>query len=314
MQKEILRKINEYDTIIIHTHIRPDGDCNGSAFGLKHIIEENFGDKKVYVVGQNSQHLTFLGNIDIIDDTVYNGALVIVVDTAVSTRIADQRYKLGKFIIKIDHHIPVDDYGDLRLVDSDSPACSQIISELALNNNLRLNQPAISALFTGILTDTGRFRYRGVSERTFEIASEFMKLGLEHEHIFNKLSVISEESMKFKGYILQNFEKTKNGVAYVNITSDIISKFGITLEEASSFINELSVLEDCPIWALFIEYEDGQIRGRLRSKGPTINQIGNMYSGGGHSHACGVMVSTWDDANRCLGDLDILAEKYKTTW
>ncbi len=313
MQKEIINKIKEYETIIIHTHIRPDGDCNGSAFGLKHIIEENFTNKKVYIVGQTSQYLTYLGDVDIIEDTQYKGALVIVVDTAVSSRIADQRYTLGEFIIKIDHHIPVDDYGDLRFVDSNCPACSQLISDFALNNDLKLNQSALNALFTGILTDTGRFRYRGVSSRTFDIASEFMKRGLDHEYIFNKLSVISEESMKFKGYVLQNFEKTANGVAYVNVTNEIISKYSITLEEASSFINELSVFEDCPIWVLFIEYDTDQIRGRLRSKGPTINQISSKYNGGGHSLACGVMVNSWDDAQNCLNDLDALAKEYKLT-
>ncbi len=311
MHTEIINKIKDYDTIIIHTHLRPDGDCNGSAFGLKYIIEENFENKKAYVVGQKSEYLSFIGEIDNIDDTTYERSLVIVVDSAVRTRIGDQRYSLGDFIVKIDHHIPVDDYGDISWVDTNYPACAQMISELALNNNLKLNDKALTALFTGILTDTGRFRYRGVSEHTFAIASEFMKLGLNHEYVFNKLSVISEEAVKFKGYILQNIEKTPNGVAFINITLEIISKFNIDLEEASSFINELGVFEDCPIWVLFIAYDENQIRGRIRSKGPTIDHIAAKYNGGGHKLASGITVPTWEDAEDCLNDLDSLSKEYK---
>ena len=123
MQK-ILNRIKKYETIIIHGHKRPDGDCYGSQFGLKNIIQQSFPEKKVYVVGQRSAFVDFIGQMDVISDDVYKGALSIVVDTAVEDRISDERYKLGKEIIKIDHHIPVDDYGDIRWVDTSFPSCA----------------------------------------------------------------------------------------------------------------------------------------------------------------------------------------------
>jgi phosphoesterase RecJ-like protein len=103
----ILNKIKQYDKIIIHGHIRPDGDCYGAQFGLKDLILSSFPKKKVYVVGETSEYVSFVGQVDQIPDSEYNGALSIVVDTATKDRISDQRYLLGKEVIKIDHHIPI---------------------------------------------------------------------------------------------------------------------------------------------------------------------------------------------------------------
>src|SRR5690554_7654849 len=110
---DILRKIKMYNKIIIHGHQRPDGDCYGAQFGLKDVIKTTFPKKEVYVVGETSDYVSFVGTPDIIEDSRYEGALSIVVDTATEERISDKRYKLGREIIKIDHHIPVDQYGDL---------------------------------------------------------------------------------------------------------------------------------------------------------------------------------------------------------
>src|SRR5690554_3736282 len=106
--KKIWRQIRKYNVIIIHGHIRPDGDCYGAQFGLQKTIKARFPHKEVYVVGQKSDFVSFVGTPDEISDDKYQGALSIVVDTATSDRISDQRYKLGDYVIKIDHHIPVD--------------------------------------------------------------------------------------------------------------------------------------------------------------------------------------------------------------
>src|SRR3989339_782284 len=99
--ERILNKIKEYDVIIIHGHKRPDGDCYGAQFGLKNIIESSFPSKKVYVVGETSDFVDFIGKMNNITDDAYDNALSIVVDTAVEDRISDSRYKLGKELIKI---------------------------------------------------------------------------------------------------------------------------------------------------------------------------------------------------------------------
>ncbi len=311
----ILDKILEYDKIIIHMHMRPDGDCYGAGFGLKEIIKESFPEKNVYVVGESADYVKFIGEIDVIPDETYENALAIVVDTATSDRIADQRYKLGKFVIKIDHHLPVDDYGDYQYVDTTRPATSQIILEFCLEfyNILKLNMKAAKALYTGIVTDTGRFKYRSVSADTFKAVAHLLDFGLDFAEVLGNLDVKTENLMKLQGYVLLNFEKTTNGVAYIKMKPEIIEQFGVTLEEATSLVNELSTLADCPVWILFAEYANQFVRARIRSKGPAIDKLANKYDGGGHPMACGANLGTWEKVDELLADADQLVSEYKET-
>ncbi|XMB86840.1 bifunctional oligoribonuclease/PAP phosphatase NrnA [Mycoplasmatota bacterium WC44] len=313
MENKILDKIKDYSRIIIHTHKRPDGDCYGSAFGLKSIIKNSFPDKEVYVMGEYIDYVSFVGEVDNIEDELYKDALSIVVDTASQSRVADQRFIDSDYVIKIDHHIPVDDYGDINFVLTDRPACSQIILEfyLKFKDNLKICDLGIRALLTGIITDTGRFKYRSVTPDTFKVTGSLLELGITLDEVYKHLDVKSEEYLRLKGYVLMNYEKTINGVAFVKLTQSIINDYNISMEEATSLVNELGVLKECPVWILFAEYPDNSIRGRIRSKGPSIDLLANEYHGGGHSRACGVTLTDWEEANNLLGDTDKLVLNYK---
>jgi phosphoesterase RecJ-like protein len=313
IENQILEKIKSYKKIIIHMHKRPDGDCYGAGFGLKHIIKETYPEKEVYVVGEDADYVSFIGTPDKITDDVFEGALSIVVDTASEDRVSDQRFKLSEFVIKIDHHIPVKDYGDLIYVDTTRPASAQIILEfyLRFKDELKLNMEAAIALYTGIVTDTGRFRFRSVNSDTFKSVAYLLDYGIDFVSVLNKLSVKSENLLKLQGYVLLNFKKTENGVAYIKMTDKLVNEFDVSLEEATSLVNELSTLEDCPVWMLFAEYEEGFVRARMRSKGPAIDKLANQFDGGGHALACGANLGTWDRTEALLDAADALVKDYK---
>src|SRR5699024_1486718 len=129
----ILKAINDYNTIIIHRHLRPDPDAYGSQAGLSQLIHYTFPEKQVYVVGEEDPSLEFLANMDEISNQSYNGALVIVCDTANTDRIDDTRYDRGEKLIKIDHHPNVDPYGDVMWVDTEASSTSEMIYELYLH-------------------------------------------------------------------------------------------------------------------------------------------------------------------------------------
>ena len=112
---KIYHKIKEYNTIIIHRHTKPDGDALGSQIGLKEAILATFPTKCVKVVGDISERYSWIGSMDEISDELYNGALVIVLDTGAEKLISDERYNTGNFLIKIDHHIPQGEYGDISV-------------------------------------------------------------------------------------------------------------------------------------------------------------------------------------------------------
>lgn len=293
--KQIYNKIKQYKTIIIHGHIRPDGDCYGAQFGLKNMIQNTFPDKKVYVVGQTSEYVSFVGTPDEIDDQTYVGALSIVVDTATADRISDQRYKFGKEVIKIDHHIPVDQYGDLQWVDTSFPSCAQMMAYFSTQfKKFKITKPGAIAMYTGILTDTGRFKYRGVTKLTHEMAGLLLEHGADVEEIDRYLSSETLDMIRFKGYVYLNFETTEKGFIYLKITQELYQKFNLSYEEASSVVNMLGGIEGYPVWAIFIE-DVGVVRVRLRSNGPDIDKVANQFRGGGHAKAAGATLESWDE-------------------
>jgi phosphoesterase RecJ-like protein len=312
---EILATIKEYDKIIIFPHGRPDGDAIGTSFGLKDILVSSFPKKDIHVAGESSEFTSFLGVPEQLEDDAFKDALAICVDTANSTRLADQRFKSCDKIIKIDHHINVEDYGHINYVDTTRPAAALIILDLllAFEDELTMTKEGAQALFFGILTDTGRFKYDGVNDVTFRNVASLFGYGLVPREVYNYLDTRTEELTRFKGFMLQNYQKTENGVAYFKVLPEYLDKFNVTLEEASSLVNELGYFKDCPVWLLFAEYEEQIVRARMRSKGPAINELANQFDGGGHKMACGANLGTWDRAEELLKASDALVKEYKET-
>ncbi len=309
IQNKILKKIKEYDTIIIHGHIRPDGDCLGSQLGLKSIIKNTYKNKNVYVVGGKSEYLSFLGDVDQIDDQAFEGALSIIVDTANLDRVSDQRYNLSKEIIKIDHHIPVEDYGNYAWVGQVSSASEMIASLLLDFPKLKIDEAGATALYTGMVTDTGRFRFSGVNSNTMKTAGMLIDKGANPSEIDGYLSKESLNVIRLKGYVLSNFKMTKEGFAYATISKDIKEQFMVSDEDASSMVSVIGNIEGFPVWALFIEY-DNEIRIRLRSNGPRIDQLANKYNGGGHALASGASIASFDDVEAFASDVDELLKEW----
>lgn len=318
MFETILNKIKEFDTIIIHRHIRPDGDCIGCQFGLKYFIQDNFPLKKVYAVGDEiPDYLKHIGTNDIIDDDIYQNALVIVVDTALTKRICDERYQKGAYVIKIDHHDDSEQFGDFAYVDEKSPACSLIITQILQESKLPISSLSANALYTGIITDTGRFRFRGVVGDTLKRAGDLLDNGVDMENIFSHLYIKSDKELKLQGYVYNHFKTTKNGVAYIYFTKDIMKKYGVTKDEAASLINCLDSIRGSLIWVALIDQVDEnsdtvqEIRVRLRSRYVAINEVGTHYHGGGHLQAAGATVYSLKEMKQMLKELDILLKNYK---
>ena len=308
----ILNKIKEYNKILIFGHVRPDGDCIGSQYGLQRIIKESYPDKEVLVSGETSDYVGFIGKPEMVDDSLFKGSLGICVDVANSDRISDQRFKNCDYVIKIDHHPNVEAFGDYVYVDDKAPACAQIITEFYLNNKneLKMTTEAAEALYVGIVTDTGRFKYDSTTSKTHIIAASLLDYGVNIGKIDNELSVETIDSLKLRGYCLNTFKVTEHGFAYIVMKRETIEKFGVSDEDAANQVTCISTIEGCPAWAMFIEYPD-QIRIRLRSRGPIVNLLAEEYAGGGHPKAAGARLESWNDLDNFLSKADNLVLEYK---
>jgi len=308
----ILNKIKEYNRIILFGHERPDGDCIGSQYGLYYVLKETFPNKEVYITGETSEYVSFIGKPEMIDESLLKGSLAICVDCANADRLSDKRYKECDYSIKIDHHINVDSYCDYEYVDTKSPACCQILTEFFLKYNdvFKINEKAAEALYVGIVTDTGRFKYDSTTSKTHRIVASLLDYGVNIGKIDNELSVETIDSLKLRGYCLNTFKVTEHGFAYLVMTRDTINKFGVSDEDAANQVTCISTIEGCPSWAMFIEYPD-QIRIRLRSRGPVVNLLAEEYNGGGHPKASGARLDSWDKLDEFLAKADKLVEDYK---
>ena len=183
----ILNKIKEYQKVIIHRHSNPDGDALGSQIGLKEAILATFPNKVVKITGDKSNRYSFMGIMDEIDDELYKEALVFVLDSGATHLISDDRFRNGKYLIKIDHHLPVEDYADINYVDTSRESCAGVIANFIKETNMSLTKVGAEALYTGMVTDSGRFRYSSTTSKTFESASFLLEYNPDINNIYLNL-------------------------------------------------------------------------------------------------------------------------------
>lgn len=311
----ILDKIKEYNKIIIFRHKRPDGDAVGSTKGLREILRLTYPEKEVLLINNDyADYVAFLGDEDgQIEDEKYADALGIVLDTATVERISNPKYELCKEFIKIDHHINVSPYGDYSWVEEEKSSTCEMIAEFydTFRDELKINKDAATYIYTGMVTDSGRFRFRSVSGDTMRYAGIMLDVGIDTEVIYANLYLDSFDVLKFKSQILKKIKLTKNGVAYMYIDTATREKFGMSLEQASACVSYMDSIRDSLIWIAFIDSGDGSIRVRLRSRFVTVSEIAERYNGGGHACAAGATVYSTDEMKKLLKEADKRHAEYK---
>ena len=319
VKQQILNKIKEYDRIMLFRHVRNDGDCVGATKGFKRILQLTFPEKEIYLIDTDlAKYLEFMGPEDEdVPDELYAEALGIVIDTASEARISNKKYTLCKELIKIDHHIPLENYGDIIWVEEErSSACEMIVDFYnTFRDELKIDSEGATYLYTGMVTDSGRFKYEGVTGDTMRCAATLLDVGVDTETLFARLYLEAFEYLKFKAHIYQRMQITENGVAYIFIDKAMQEEFGLTLEQASACVGNLDSIRGCIVWMAFIENgdESHSIRVRLRSRFVHVNPIAEKYHGGGHACACGATVYSLEEMDALLKDADALVKEYKET-
>ncbi len=310
----ILNKIKAYNRIIISRHFRPDGDAVGSTKGLCEVLRDSFPNKEIFLVNDDySEYLKFLGEEDSLDEAGYEGALQIVCDTASEARISTKKYALAKEIIKIDHHVDIAPYGDISWVEDYRSSCCEMIADFVdtFSDELVVSKQAATYIYTGMVTDSGRFRFRDVSGETLRLAGTLLDKGVDTETLYGNLYLDGFDVLKFKAYFLSKIKLTKNGVAYLYIDKATQDRLGMSSEDASAQVSLMDSIKGSLVWIAFIENADGSIRVRLRSRFMTINKLGEKYNGGGHECAAGATVYSKEEKTKLLREADKLLKEYK---
>ena len=308
MFDRILRRILAYDTIIIHRHSRPDGDALGSQIGLKHILKTNFPQKNIYAVGDDAGYYSFMADtvMDQIPDSTYEGALAVILDCGAEKLVSDDRYRLANCRVRIDHHIFSGAFADTEVVDSSFESCCGMIAQFAMESGLQLNRLAAQSLYTGMVTDSGRFRYDSTNARTFRLAAFLMEQEFDTNAIYRDLYADSFEDKKMKAEFLLKTRFTPNRVAYIYTTRQELEQMNVsTFTVSRGMVNTMADIRGTEIWVNFTEAQEG-VLCEIRSAGKNINPIAVKYGGGGHAKASGATVADRETAMAMLRDLDQL--------
>lgn len=311
MISKAFEAIKNYNTIIIHRHSNPDGDAMGSQIGLKGVLQLSFPDKKIYAVGDDARRFSFMegSKMDELDDSVYSGALAIILDVSAKALISDSRYTLAEKTIRIDHHIFVEDIADIDIDDTSFESCCGLVTYLVREWGLKMNTFCAKALFTGLVTDSGRFRYDSTTPRTFELASYLLSFGFDAPSIYNQLYVDSFDNVKKRAEFTLATNFTQNNVAYIYTPLERVKELEMEPQSISrGMVNVMGEIRGVDIWVNFTEF-DGGVLCEIRSKNHNVNQIAVSHGGGGHLKACGATLKDKAEAMQVLCELDELMQK-----
>ena len=275
--------------ILIVRHISPDADAIGAAKSMKDAIESKYPKKTVILGSETTRE-------DLTKDD-----LLIILDLGVKERIAAE-YLGDPKTVRIDHHktgMPA----DVAIELPDSGSTCELITLFLKDQKYQIPKKMAEDLFKGIITDTGRMQY-SLSDTTLAAMSILRDLGIDYKKIYNKMYVKDDISIKSKAYILSNYKKTPNGVAYLFLDHERTSKAGIDMHKTAQQVYEMGEIKGCPIWVIISEKNKNNLTMRVRSRVIPINKIAAEFGGGGHDNAAGIKVKNRDEVKEVLKRLD----------
>lgn len=311
--KKIYKKIKQFDTIIIARHVGPDPDAVASQIALRDSILLTFPNKKVYAVGNSVGKFKSYGSLDKVEPKEVQNCLIIALDVPNLYRIdgiSDIQYKE---MIKIDHHPYEDKFGEIEYVDTSSSSTAQMIANLIFQTKLKMDKNIAGNLFLGIVSDSDRFLVGSTSKETFKIVYKLIdEEKIDFPSLYAKLYERPINEVKFHGYIANHLTITKDGLAYIKITPEILKEYEVDTATPSNMINDFNNIKDVYAW-VFITYDEKNelYKINIRSRGPIINEIASKYNGGGHKFASGVKTKEENEIDHLIKDLNEVCKDYK---
>lgn len=311
--KKVYKKIKEYNQIVIARHIGPDPDAIASQIALRDSIRLTFPNKQVYAVGLGVSKFKYYGILDKIDNEKCSNVLLIVLDVPNLHRVDGIEGLKYKEILKIDHHPAEDIKGPIDWTEESSCSTCQMIAELLLNTQLKLDTKIAGNLYLGIVSDSDRFLLSYTTPKTFEVVSELLKKSkIDFTHLYNYLYDRSIDEVRFQGYIAENLIVTENGLGYIIIPNEKIKEYHVDLATPSNLINSFNFIREVLVWTFMTEdIKNNGYKVSIRSHGPIINEVAQKYSGGGHKYASGARLNNEDEVKIFIEDLDRTCKEYK---
>tara|TARA_B100000579_G_scaffold423892_1_gene427578 strand:+ start:10541 stop:11539 length:999 start_codon:yes stop_codon:yes gene_type:complete len=294
--------LSQKRNIIITTHKTPDGDALGSSLALLHVLKTNH-NVNIIVPNDYPHYLKWMpGNDDVLiyeeneehsDSLINQSDLIFCLDFNKLYRV-DTMFNVlnnnNSYKIMIDHHQDPDSFCDQILSDSSVASTAELIYDFLSNLDYCLDKDIATCLYTGIVTDTGSFKYPNVTKKTHEIISALLHFNINHSFIHQQLFDSQNQSrlllLKRALETLKLFKHQKTALTF--LTAEDLLNADYKKGDTEGFVNMPLSLNDIMFSAFFIEFKDG-IKMSFRSQGDfNVNVFAKKYfNGGGHKNAAG---------------------------
>jgi len=296
---EIGRALREHNKFAVLSHVRPDGDALGSTLALALSLKELGKEVRAWNEEGMLEKYNFLAQAELLTEppnTPEDFDVAIALDTAVQNRlgITTTAVRSAKLWINIDHHPSNPRYGDLVYIDPTAPATGQILFELLTNQKFPITPAIAENLYAAISTDTGSFQYPNTTVRTFEIAAELVRCGVEVGRISQ---LLYENFPRRRIELLRDLLATMRfgcdgKLAYFSLSQASALALGVIPEDNEGLIDHLRAIQGVVVAIFFEELTDGKVRVSMRSKNEAVDvcAICTQFGGGGHVLAAGARV------------------------
>lgn len=310
-RKEEIMAILKYfeendDKYVITSHVNPDGDNIGSSIGIFRFLEK-LGKEVNYVIDDEyPSNLTFLYNEKIkqvSEEIQERGQTVIALDAGSYERICIDRDILekSKGIICIDHHETNGDYGFLTFIDRQASSTCELVYDLIkayeeTRNKEIIDEEIATALYTGLVTDTGNFQYSNTASSSFLMAAELLGRGANKANIIERLfQSNSPKYYQILGSALEGLEVVEDKIAVISVSKEQMDKYGVSYDDIDGITPYTRDIEGVELGIFIKEKEEGLIKVSLRSKNYVdCTKIAQTFGGGGHMRASGLTMQGKD--------------------
>jgi phosphoesterase RecJ-like protein len=296
---EIGRVLREHNKFAVLSHVRPDGDALGSTLALALSLKGLGKEVRAWNEEGMLEKYNFLAQAELLTQPPGEPEdfdVVVALDTAVQNRLGTttSAVRHAKLWINIDHHPSNPRYGDLVYIDPTAPATGQILFEFLTNQNFPITPEIAENLYAAISTDTGSFQYPNTTVRTFEIAAELVRCGVEVGRISQ---LLYENFPRRRTELLRELLGTMQfgcdgKLAWFSLSKAAALALGVIPEDNEGLIDNLRAIRGVIVAIFFEELPDGKVRVSMRSKNEAVDvcAICTQFGGGGHVLAAGARV------------------------
>ncbi len=315
MLKKIAKRLKKAEHVAIFTHLNPDGDALGSSFAVKYALESIGKKATIYLERPMPEKYNFLGtDYEIADENTETDAdCAIVLDCGEYSRLGNTAQTCKKIsdLVCVDHHKTGDAFGKLYYNEPDAAATAQIVYKLV--NMITKNVPMKSyeAIYTGMSTDTGHFKFSNISPETFRITAKVLESGIDHRKITTIIyDTVKREKMMFLGAATERVELFCDGkVAVLDCPEEFLAEFGLTYDDVDELPNIPLNLEGVLASVLIKDRDENSKRVSLRTKDAIdVSEVAQKFSGGGHKSAAACIISG-DIEQKLKNLIDTIIEK-----